>query len=63
MNKTTILQVDSDGVPIGSEADHASRYLKQVLSFIGLSDVTIIDAAKFDVKADNLALLEIASHV
>ena len=44
-NKQAIVLMASGGVPIGSEMDMASTYLKQVLGFIGVIDVTIIDAA------------------
>lgn len=44
-NKKVTLVMASGGVVIGSEMDFASSYLKQVLGFVGLSDITIIDAA------------------
>jgi len=47
-NKRAILVIASGGVPIGSEMDFASKYLKQVLGFIGIQDVTIVDANHFD---------------
>jgi len=50
--------VTSGGVPIGSEMDLASRYMKQVLGFIGLTDVSVIDAAQFDLESEDLNLLE-----
>lgn len=34
----------SGGVPIGSDWDFATGYLRQVLGFMGISDVTVIDA-------------------
>lgn len=34
----------SGGVPIGSELDFATGYLRQVLGFLGINDVTVIDA-------------------
>ena len=47
----------SGGVPIGSEMDMASSYLKQVLGFVGLTDVTVIDATndatKFELSNTN----------
>ena len=36
------------GVRIGSEIDYASGYLRQVLGFIGIGDVSIISAEQFD---------------
>lgn len=34
----------SGGVPLGSEVDFASGYLKHVLAFVGITDVTIVAA-------------------
>jgi len=34
----------SGGVPIGSNMDFATGYLRQVLGFLGINDVTVIDA-------------------
>lgn len=42
--KKAILVMASGGVPIGSAMDFATPYLKQVMNFIGISDVTVIDA-------------------
>jgi len=54
--KKAYLVMASGGVPIGSEWDHASRYLKQVLGFIGITDVTVIDATQLgDDKSEALA--------
>lgn len=33
----------SGGVPIGSDMDFATGYLRQVLGFLGINDVTVID--------------------
>ena len=41
----------SGGVPIGSAMDFASPYLKHVLAFVGITDVTLIDSAQIDLKA------------
>ncbi len=38
------LVVASGGVPIGSDMDFATGYLRQVLGFLGINDVTVIDA-------------------
>ncbi len=46
-NKKAIVVVASGGVPIGSEMDFASGYLRQVLGFIGITDVNILDASQF----------------
>ncbi len=45
-NKKAYLVMASGGVPIGSDIDFATNYLKQVLAFIGMTNVTVIDAAK-----------------
>lgn len=55
--KTAYLVVASGGVPIGSEMDLATKYLKQVLGFIGITDVQLIDATKVDLS-NNESLLD-----
>jgi len=45
-NKKVYIVMASGGVPIESEMDLASKYLKQVLAFIGLVDVRLIDVSK-----------------
>jgi len=50
--KKAYLVVASGGVPIGSEMDFASRYLKQVLGFIGIDDVTVIDASTINLESN-----------
>jgi len=52
MNKKAYIVVVSGGVPVGSPMDHATPYLTQVLSFIGITDVTIIDGTTVG-KKDN----------
>lgn len=42
--KKAYLVVASGGVPVGSDYDFASRYMLQVLGFVGITDVTIIAA-------------------
>jgi FMN-dependent NADH-azoreductase len=42
--KKVYLAVASGGVPVGSEADLATAYLRLVLGFIGLTDVTVYAA-------------------
>ena len=46
-DKKATLIFASGGVPIGSPMDFASPYLKHVLGFIGITDITIIDANSF----------------
>lgn len=43
--KKVIVAMASGGVPIGSPVDHATPYLKTVLGFIGITDVTFVNAA------------------
>ncbi len=62
--KKAILVMASGGVPIGSELDFATPYLKQVLNFIGITDITIIDAnnATVETITQQLAPLATASE-
>ncbi len=50
--KRAILAVASGGTPVGSEIDFATTYLKQVLGFIGITDVTIVAADQLAIDAD-----------
>ena len=54
-NKKATVIMASGGVPIGSEMDMASPYIKQALSFVGITDVALIDAAT--VNSDNVATI------
>ena len=45
----------SGGVPLGSQVDFASGYLKHVLGFIGITDVTIVAADGHQMDADAIA--------
>nr|WP_320166145.1 NAD(P)H-dependent oxidoreductase [uncultured Methylophaga sp.] len=42
--KKAYLVMASGGVPLGSEVDYASTYLNQVMNFLGIHDVTVVDA-------------------
>ena len=42
--KRAIVVVASGGTPVGSDYDYASPYLKHILGFVGIKDVTIIAA-------------------
>lgn len=44
--KKAYLVIASGGTPLGSDWDFTSGYLKHVLGFIGITDVTLIDASK-----------------
>jgi len=51
-NKKAYIVMASGGVPIGSAMDFASGYLQHVLAFVGITDVTIIDASQFDLDKE-----------
>ena len=44
--KKAFLVYASTGVPLDSEVDFAGRYMRQMLSFVGITDVTVISAAE-----------------
>lgn len=50
--KRAVLAVASGGVPIGSEADFASTYVRHVLGFIGITDVEVIAADQMSVDPE-----------
>lgn len=52
-NKKIIITIASGGTPIGSDYDFASNYLRHFLGFIGISDVSFVDANDFDIANDN----------
>jgi len=43
--KKAIVAVASGGVSLGSEMDFASGYVRHVLGFVGITDVTFVDAS------------------
>jgi len=47
-NKKAYVVIASGGVPVGSAMDFSSPYLKQALAFVGITDITIIDANNID---------------
>ncbi|MEG3767592.1 FMN-dependent NADH-azoreductase [Alteromonas sp. 14N.309.X.WAT.G.H12] len=49
-NKKVYLVMASGGVPIGSAMDFATPYIQHVLGFLGMTDVTVVDATKIDLK-------------
>ena len=55
--KKAYLVVASGGVPVGSDYDFATGYLRHVLGFVGITDVTIIaaDQQMMDGEAINRA--------
>ncbi len=42
--KKAYLVIASGGVPLGSEVDYASSYLRHVMGFLGIDDVTLVNA-------------------
>jgi FMN-dependent NADH-azoreductase len=56
-NKRAIIVIASGGAPLGSPMDFASPYLKLVLGFLGITDVTIIEANRMSFEPEaSLAL-------
>jgi FMN-dependent NADH-azoreductase len=55
--KKAYLVVASGGVPVGSDYDFATGYLRHVLGFVGITDVTVIEAGQqmMDSEAVNRA--------
>jgi len=52
-NKKVYIAMASGGVPVGSPMDYATTYLKQVLNFVGLTDIEIIAADGMAVDPEN----------
>ena len=50
--KRAIIVIASGGTPVGSDIDYASGYLKHIMGFIGITDVTIIAADTLGNDAD-----------
>ena len=50
--KRAIIAMASGGVPAGSDADFASGYLRFVLGFVGITDVTVVAADALAKDAD-----------
>jgi FMN-dependent NADH-azoreductase len=56
-NKKAIVVIASGGVPLGSPMDFASPYLNTVLGFVGITDVTFIEASRMNFEPEaSLAL-------
>jgi FMN-dependent NADH-azoreductase len=53
-NKKAYIAIASGGVPIGSEMDFSYKYLKHVLAFVGITDVSIIDASQSNQQLEEL---------
>ena len=60
VGKKAYLVLASGGIPIGSEYDHASSYMKNLLGFLGVFDVEIIaaDCLTMPIGAENLKKAE-----
>lgn len=56
--KKAYLVVASGGVPLGSEVDYASTYLRHVLGFLGIVDVTLVNANELGQAANEAAVRE-----
>jgi len=51
-NKPVYLVVASGGVPVGSEMDQASTWLRTFLGFLGLTDITVVEAGQLNVDPE-----------
>jgi len=60
--KKAYVVIASGGTQIGSEIDFASGYLRHVLGFIGIHDVSLISAERFN-HEDTDAILKIQSQI
>ena len=52
-NKRAYIVIASGGTPVGSDIDYASGYLRHIMGFIGITDVTIIAADQITKNEDN----------
>lgn len=52
-NKMVYLVMASGGVPLESEVDFASHYLKFFMQFIGISDVTLVNTNQYFEQPDS----------
>ena len=51
--KKAIIVITSGGTPVGSEIDYATNYLRHVMGFIGITDVTIVDAGRLNFEGED----------
>ena len=51
--KSAEVIVTTGGVPLGSDEDFVSGYLRQVFSFIGIDDIDIIGADRMNIDAED----------
>ena len=52
-NKRAYIVIASGGTPVGSDIDYASGYLRHIMGFIGITDVTIVAADQIMKNEDN----------
>jgi FMN-dependent NADH-azoreductase len=52
--KQAILLITSGGTKLGSDIDFALSYLRHVLAFIGINDLTIIDSCRLGRDEENI---------
>ena len=50
--KRAIVVAATGGTPAGSDYDFGSRYLTQVLNFVGITDVTVVPADQVDASVE-----------
>ena len=50
--KKAYLVIASGGVPLGSDIDYASTYLRHVMGFLGIDDVTLVNANELSQAAN-----------
>ena len=50
--KKAYLVIASGGVPLGSDMDYASTYLRHVMGFLGIDDVTLVNANELSQAAN-----------
>jgi len=51
-DKKVFVVIASGGVPIGSDYDFASPYLRQALAFVGITDIEFVAAEQLNSKAE-----------
>ncbi len=61
-DRKTYLIITSGGTPVGSDIDYTSGYLKQVLSFLGITDVEIFAADSLS-RTGSDKLTEVRSQI
>lgn len=61
-NTKAYIVIATGGTELGSNIDFASNYLKHVLGFVGIHDVTIVSAERFD-QENNDEIQKINLHI